>query len=326
MPCVHGCLPFTASGAGKEARCIQDRTLDLSQSRALYTCTTPGVLQVDDLRETAARLACDNEELLSQLSRLTSAADKETAGGGGGVEDEYPRRGSGHSGTRGRGGEERGKGGRKGVPSASTARVDNERRGAAMGGGFGGADERVPVGIPGDDGVGERWGEEEEEGAWQERTRDGCKDVHEVRRVRDGMERRALVGCGGTGRGSTPGGRCHEEETSSDDGQAADAWRAEEEARRRREKEEDDDGNKRGERGGGIDTQDGGGEGRTLPDAEDEALLVPRGGPIPVPSMLRPHSLGARERGGAGGKSIAAASLLRYSNTRWRACVLYRSP
>lgn len=287
---------------------------------------------MDDLRETAARLACDNEELLSELSRLTSAADKEAAGGGGGVEDDDPRRGSEHSGIRGRSGEERGERGKKGVPSASTTRVDYKRRGAATGGDFGGADERVPVGILGGDGVGERWGqeeEEEEERVWQERTRDGCKDVHEVRRARDGVERRALVGRGGTGRGNSPGGRCHEEETLSDDGQVADAWRAEEEARRKREKDEDDDdddGNKRGERGEGMDAQDGEGEGHTLPDAEDEALLVPRGGPIPVPSMLRPHSLGARERGGAGGKSIAAASLLRYSNTRRQACVLYRSP
>ncbi|CAN0447322.1 unnamed protein product, partial [Laminaria digitata] len=119
---------------------------------------------------------------------------------------------------------------------------------------------------------------------WQERTRDGRNVVHRTQRAQDEADRRARVrgtgrgggsGDGGSGGGSTPGGRCREAEISKDDGRVADAWRAEEEARRRRERE-DDDGCKRGEGGGGLDAPDGGGKGRTLPDAEDEALLVPR--------------------------------------------------
>lgn len=271
---------------------------------------------MDDLRERAARLACDKKKLLSQLSQLTSAAEGETADGR--VQNEERRRGCGHSGIRGRSGEEKGVGDGNRMPLASTVHEYNERRGATMGGdGISGADERVPVGTLGGDGVKEKGEEEEGGGIWQERIRDGRTDVHEVRQARDGTERRALVGRGDDGDGSTPGGRCYEEYISNDDNQEADAWRAEQEAKRRRERE-DHDGDKRGERGDYIDVQDGGSEGRTLPDAEDEALLVPRGGPIPVPSMLRPHSLGARERGGAGAKSIAAASLLRYSDTRRR--------
>ena len=253
---------------------------------------------------------------MSELSQLTSAADGETVDER--AQDEERRRDCVHSGIRGRSEEERGVGDGNRVRLASTARVGDERRGAETGGsGVGGADERLPVGILGGDGVEEKGEEEyqEEGGVWQERIRDGRKDAHGLRRARDETERRALVGRGDSGGGSTPGRRCHEEDVSFDDSQEADACCVEEGARRRREKE-DDNGVTRGERREGMDAQDGGGEGRTLPDAEDEALLVPRGGPIPVPSMLKPHSLGARDRGGAGGKSIAAASLMRCSDTR----------
>lgn len=223
---------------------------------------------MEDLRKTAARLARDKAELVSQLSLLAPAAGGEQVGDVGCTNEGAPLGTLGNSGVRG----------------------------------------------------------QKEEGVWQSNVGDGRNGGHEVQRKQGAAERCVRVGSssdggsdggggegGDAGGGSTRGGRCHEEaEISKDDGMVADAWLAEEGAKRRRERD-GIEGDERGERGGSVDVHGDGIKGRsTLPEAEDEALLVPRGGPVPVPWMSTPTSLGAAERGGAGRKSVAVASLRRY--------------
>lgn len=110
----------------------------------------------------------------------------------------------------------------------------------------------------------------------------------------------------------------------------------EEEEKEEEEEEEEED---RREKGGGEDDEEEGrgeergrGEKNTrarrrggtgtdpflLDDGEedeDEAMLAPRDGPPPVPSVLTPPcSLRSSHGSGPAGRSIAAATLLRYSN------------